>query len=68
MTIPEALVLSLIIAAFVVFGVVLAWGQYQTRNVKSVQIGRDPSSNTVIQVTFDRTQGAADKSGTKQAA
>ena len=34
MPITDALVLTAIVAAFVAFGVVLAWGQYQTRHIR----------------------------------
>jgi hypothetical protein len=74
MTIPEVLVLSLIIATFIVMSVLLAWGEYQTRNlnrdIKPAHIGPNPSSepNTVVPLTLDRTRKAADESGAKKAA
>jgi predicted adenine nucleotide alpha hydrolase (AANH) superfamily ATPase len=70
----EVLTLALIIATFIAFGVILAWGEYQTRNfnrdVKQAQIWPDRSSqpNTVIQLTLDRTRKVAEESGVKEAA
>jgi len=72
MPILDALVLSLIIALFVAFAVVLAWGEYQTRNLNRDirQPVSDPSTapGAVIQVTFDRRQSAIDESAAKKAA
>jgi hypothetical protein len=36
MPMTDALILTAIVAAFVAFGVVLAWGQYQTRNSRPI--------------------------------
>ena len=38
MSITDAFILTAIVAAFVAFGVVLAWGEYQTRNIRPIVV------------------------------
>jgi len=57
MPITDVLILTAIVAAFVGFGVILAWGEYQTRHIrpfKSVAaIDRSPMKPTVVKMVKD---------------
>ncbi len=58
MPVTDAAVLTAIVAAFVAFGVVLAWGEYQTRNIRpvirpsvaNIDSNRSPTQPTVLKV------------------
>ena len=51
----DALIISAIILAFIVFGAVLAWADYQTRNLRRAdrsvvaQIGKNAGATTTVQ-------------------
>ncbi len=51
MPVIDALIISAIVVMFVVFGVVLAWGEYQTRNLR--RPGRESAA------TADKKYGSA---------
>jgi hypothetical protein len=64
MPVTDVVIIAAIVAAFVVFGVVLAWAEIQTRNLpKPVrQSGEPPKQKagpTVIKATFRRDLNAA---------
>ncbi len=67
MSITDAFILTAIVAAFVAFGVVLAWGEYQTRNIRPIvrpsvaktDSNRSPSRPTLVNATFNKKQEAA---------
>ena len=63
MPILSMFILALIVAAFVVFAVVLFWGDYQTRHLtRDLTAGSDRAGSsteeTVVHVSFDRTTDA----------
>ncbi len=66
-------ILTTIVAAFVLFGIVLAWGEYQTRHlVRDRKRGRekDGLSNTpepVLRVKFNQAAKAVESDLTKAA-
>ncbi|MDR3420638.1 MAG: hypothetical protein P4L80_05245 [Xanthobacteraceae bacterium] len=51
----DAVIIAAIVAAFIVFGAVLAWGDYQTRNLRrparqgAETAGKTPEATRVIQ-------------------
>ncbi len=58
MPVIDAAVLTAILTAFVAFGVVVAWGEYQTRNIRpiirpsvvNIDSNRSPTQRTVLKV------------------
>src|SRR5262249_60746241 len=73
MAITSILILTTIVAAFVLFGIVLAWGEYQTRHlVRDRKQGRekDGLSNRpkpVFRVKFNQAAKAVETDLTKAA-
>lgn len=61
MSIIQIIVLSAICAAFVIFAVVLAWGDYQTRNISHQRAARSkaPSSSGSRPVPANRAPHAS---------
>jgi len=61
MPVTDALILSGIVAAFVGFGVILAWGEYQTRHIRpttrlavaKIDSDRSPMKPTVAKTVND---------------
>jgi hypothetical protein len=61
MPITDALILSGIVAAFVGFGLILAWGEYQTRHIRTTtrlsvaktDSDRSPTKPTVVKTVND---------------
>ena len=74
MPMTSIFILIAIVAAFAVFGIVLAWGEYQTRHlVRELKQGRekgDPSAaqETVIRVKFDQVGDVAKEADLTKAA
>jgi hypothetical protein len=55
MPVTDAVIIAAIVAAFVVFGVVLAWAEIQTRNLpKFVRQSSEPPSRKQDQRLFRR--------------
>jgi hypothetical protein len=48
MTISTILVLAFIIVAFSSFGVVLAWGDYQTRNINRGKVEAEAAATAAV--------------------
>ncbi|MGO9702881.1 MAG: hypothetical protein ACLPX7_26900 [Xanthobacteraceae bacterium] len=56
MPITDALILAAIVAAFVGFGVVLAWGEYQTRHIRPIKSSaKIDSDSSPVKPTMVRT-------------
>lgn len=61
MPITDALILSGIVAAFVGFGLILAWGEYQTRHIRpttrlavaQIDSDRSPKNPSVVKTVND---------------
>ncbi len=60
MPITDAVILTAIVAAFVAFGVILAWGEYQTRHIRpfksvaAIDRNRSPTKPTVVKMVKGR--------------
>jgi multisubunit Na+/H+ antiporter MnhC subunit len=67
MPITDALVLTAIVTAFVAFGVVLAWGEHRTRNIRPIihpsvaktDSNRSPTRPTLVNATANKKLEAA---------
>ena len=64
MPVTDAVIIVAIVAAFVVFGMVLAWAEIQTRHLpklarQSSEPPKQKEGPTVIQATFRRDLNAA---------
>ncbi len=61
MPVTDAVILSGIVAAFVGFGLILAWGEYQTRHIRPTirlpaakfDSSRSPTKPTVVKTVND---------------
>ncbi len=59
MPVTDALILTAIVAAFVGFGVILAWGEHQTRHIRpfksvaAIDRDRSPTKPTVVKMVKD---------------
>jgi multisubunit Na+/H+ antiporter MnhC subunit len=61
MPVTDVIILTAITAAFVVYALILAWGDYQTRNIRPItrpalknDDGRAPATQTVVKALADR--------------
>jgi hypothetical protein len=58
MPITDALVLGVIVAAFVGFGLILAWGEYQTRHIRPttrLSVAKTASGRPSMKPTLAKT-------------
>jgi hypothetical protein len=73
MPMASIFILITIIAAFAAFGIVLAWGEYQTRHlVRELRQRREKdgprAEQTVVRVKFDQTADATKEADLTKAA
>jgi len=62
MPVTDAIILSVIVTAFVAFALLLAWGDYQTRNIRpivrpaarKVDNDRAPTKSTAVRTQAER--------------
>jgi hypothetical protein len=71
MTMTGVFILGIIVSAFAIFGVVLAWGEYQTRHLiqglrQNPQNMRKPE--TVVRMRYDEVAKLGQKSDLTEAA
>jgi cell division protein FtsL len=72
MATTSIVILIAIVAAFALFGIFLAWGEYQTRHLarelKQRQVNEGTAEETVIRVKFDQVVDGAAKADLTKAA
>jgi len=61
MPVTDVIILTAITTAFVGYGLILAWGDYQTRNIRPItrpapktHDGRAPATRTVVKTPAER--------------
>jgi hypothetical protein len=67
MPVTDIVILSIIVFAFLVFAVALAWGDHQTRQIARASRERAPAAAEVASITpkpgLERVAGAKSESG-----